>query len=90
MSLIHVAKGTKAPKAAPKPRPKGGELPTGPSLERYARATIKQIVLHFEGMQYLSVINRLRHVMAVEKVKTHREAFLKLLDAWEEEHGTAE
>ena len=90
MSLMHAAKGTKPAKEAPTPRPKGGELPTGPSLERYARATIKQIVLHFQGTQYLTIINRLRYVMEREKVKTHCDAFLKMLDAWEEENGTAD
>lgn len=66
-----------------------GMLPTGPSIERYARATVKQIVLHFEGMEYKQVIERLRRVLAKERLRTHREAFLRMLKLWEETHDHA-
>lgn len=86
MTLKHLARDESVPAPVKKERPSGGELSTGPSLERYATATIKQIVLHFQGTQYNEIIDRLRDVMAAEGVKTHREAFLAMLRVWEEHH----
>jgi hypothetical protein len=89
MTLLHIAEGTE-PKEEVKPKPRGGELPTGPSLERYARATVKQIVLIYDGAQYLQMIERLQRVITVERVKTPKEALPLLLDLWEREHDVAD
>ena len=53
-------------------------------LEGFENAEIKQIVLFFGASEYDAVLDRLRAVMEREKVESHTEAFLKLLDNYEQ------
>lgn len=53
------------------------------SLDSYLDGNIKQIVLPFKSEDFESVVQRLDNVMKRENVPSHTEAFLKLLECYE-------
>lgn len=63
----------------------------GPSpeekLESYTNAAIKQMVLFFDAEEYDKTMARMQRVMDHAKRESHTEAFLALLDEYEEKHA---
>jgi len=53
------------------------------SMESYLAGNIKQVVLYFSSEEFEEIVPRLDKVMDKEKVASHTEAFLKLLDHYE-------
>lgn len=53
-------------------------------LDIYMNATIKQIVLLFDNEQYVEVMKALAHIRVTENVETNTEAFLRLLEVYED------
>lgn len=56
-------------------------------LERYQNATIKQVVLYFKAEEFDDVLARLETVMEGLEVDNHTEAFLHILDFYENQNG---
>jgi len=53
------------------------------SMESYLSGNIKQVVLYFSSEEFELIIPRLDKVMDKEKVSSHTEAFIKLLEKYE-------
>jgi len=54
------------------------------SMETYLAGNIKQIVLYFSAEDFELIVPRLDAIMLKEKVKSHTEVFLKVLDYYDE------
>lgn len=67
----------------------GGAMTTQLSMQRYAHATIKQVVLILEGPLYVETIKRLRRIRQTAGIETNTEAVLAAITAWEQQHGLA-
>lgn len=59
----------------------------GSSMESYLTGNIKQIVLYFSSEEFEEIVPRLDKVMDTEKVSSHTEAFVKLLENYENNSG---
>lgn len=59
----------------------------GSSMESYLSGNIKQIVLYFSSEEFEDIVPRLDKVMDGEKVSSHTEAFMKLLEFYENNRG---
>lgn len=57
------------------------------SMESYLTGNIKQIVLYFSSEEFENIVPRLDAVMDSEKVSSHTEAFIKLLEFYENNRG---
>lgn len=53
------------------------------SMDSYLDGNIKQIVLYFKSENFDDIMKRLDTVMAKEKLPSHTDAFIKLLDTYE-------
>lgn len=60
--------------------------PLAGSAETYLAGNVKQVVLYFSSEEFELVIPRLDKVMADTGATSHTEAFLKLLDEYENNH----
>lgn len=54
------------------------------SMETYLSGNIKQIVLFFSSEEFEKIVPRLDKVMEMEGVSSHTEAFIKLLEKYED------
>jgi hypothetical protein len=65
---------------------RGAGLTTEQSLERYRLATVKQVVMFFDGVAYVRFVRRLARVMEKTGAKNHTEALIQAVLAWEQLH----
>jgi hypothetical protein len=65
----------------------GAGLPTAQSIERYRRATVKQITMFFNGEEYVEFVKRLQRVMKIAGARNHTEAVICALETWEKQQG---
>lgn len=56
----------------------------GNSLDSYLDGNIRQVVLYFKKDEYEAVLPRIEKVMVETGVESHTEAFLKMLENWEQ------
>lgn len=55
----------------------------GNSLDSYLDGNIRQVVLYFKKEEYENVLPRIQAVMEKEGVESHTEAFIKMLEKYE-------
>lgn len=55
----------------------------GNALDSYLDGNIRQVVLYFKKEEYEAILPRIEAVMQSEKVESHTEAFIKMLETYE-------